>query len=217
MDELPLFPLHSVLFPGAPLRLHIFEERYKRMINRCINEQRPFGVNLIRRGAEALGPLAEPFLIGTTARIVQVQNLADGRMNLAAVGEERFQIISMEPDLQPYLVGYVEPFPLVVADQAKMEESAQKLHDRVERYLHTLSEVGAGQFDIGQFPDDPLGFAYLSASLLQISDIQKQEILSTEHAEDLIVKINQVYRRENALFKSFIAKGFEGHGIFSPN
>jgi uncharacterized protein len=217
MDELPLFPLHSVLFPGAPLRLHIFEERYKRMINRCINEQKSFGVNLIRRGAEALGPLAEPYPIGTSARILQVQRLPDGRMNLAAIGEERFQIISIEPDLHPYLVGYVEPFPLIVTDPALMQQSARQLHGKVERYLQTLLEAGAGQFDIAQFPEDPLGFAYLSASLLQISDIQKQEILSLEHAEDLIRKISQVYRRENALFKAFTAKGFEGHGVFSPN
>jgi uncharacterized protein len=217
MDELPLFPLHSVLFPGAPIRLHIFEERYKRMINLCINEQKPFGVNLIRRGAEALGPLAEPYPIGTSARILQVQRLPDGRINLAAVGEERFQIISLEPDLQPYLVGYVEPFPLVISDPATIQQSVRHLREKVERYLQTLAEAGAGQIDIAQFPDDQSGFAYLSASLLQISDIQKQEILSLEHAEDLIRKVTQEYRRENALFKAFAAKSFEAQGVFSSN
>ena len=61
MQEIPLFPLNTVLFPNAPLRLHIFEERYKRMVNDCLAEKQPFGVVLIRHGLEALGPLAEPF------------------------------------------------------------------------------------------------------------------------------------------------------------
>jgi Lon protease-like protein len=217
MDELPLFPLHSVLFPGAPLRLHIFEERYKRMINLCVNEQKSFGVNLIRRGAEALGPLAEPYPIGTFARIIQVQRLPDGRINIAAVGEERYRIISLEPDLQPYLVGYVEPFPLEVTDPIIMHKNALQLRDKVERYLKILAEAGAGQFDLAQFPEDPIGLAYMSASLLQISEKQKQDILSTDHAEDLLRKINQALRRENALLKAFTAKGFEGSGGFSTN
>ena len=69
--ELPLFPLNTVLFPGATLPLHIFEDRYKEMISQCIEEHRPFGVLLIRKGREA-GDLAEPFEIGTTAHIARV-------------------------------------------------------------------------------------------------------------------------------------------------
>ncbi len=78
MFEIPLFPLNTVLFPGTPIHLHIFEERYKQMINLCLQEQRPFGVVLIRNGMEALGPLAEPFHIGCTAEIAHVERLEDG-------------------------------------------------------------------------------------------------------------------------------------------
>ena len=86
MFELPLFPLNTVLFPGMPLPLHIFEDRYKQMINNCLEEKEPFGVVLIRNGKEALGPLAQPHSIGCTARIVEVQKLSDGRMNITSVG-----------------------------------------------------------------------------------------------------------------------------------
>ena len=61
MLELPLFPLNTVLFPGMPLNLHIFEERYKRMMQACIESSKPFGVVLIKQGLEAHGPLADPF------------------------------------------------------------------------------------------------------------------------------------------------------------
>ena len=67
MFELPLFPLNIVLFPGMPLSLHIFEDRYKLLIGKCLQERQPFGVVLIKKGIEALGPLAEPHHIGCTA------------------------------------------------------------------------------------------------------------------------------------------------------
>ncbi len=103
--ELPLFPLNSVLFPGATLPLHIFEERYKKMVNLCLERNSPFGVLLIRSGSEA-GETAEPFEIGTTARIVRVQHLDAGRMNLICLGEQRFRL-SRQVSETPYLVGEV--------------------------------------------------------------------------------------------------------------
>lgn len=217
MIELPLFPLQTVLFPGAPLRLHIFEERYKLMINQCIQHKQPFGVVLIHSGQEAMGPLAQPHRIGTTARIIQVQHLPDGRMNIAATGEKRFEIVSLEPDLQPYLVGYVELLELTVENDELLEQAGSQLHRRVERYFLTLSESGAGQYDLGQFPEDPVRLAYLSASLLQMNDLQKQAILAQERAEDLLNAVNDAYRREIALLKAITFKDHASSGAFSIN
>ena len=90
MYELALFPLFTVLFPGMPLHLHIFEPRYRLMIQRCLEANQPFGVVLIRKGEEAMGPLAEPYITGCTARIARTERLRDGSMNLTVLGEERF-------------------------------------------------------------------------------------------------------------------------------
>ena len=120
MYELPLFPLNTVLFPGTPLQLHIFEARYKKMVNACLQEQRPFGIALIERGAEALGPLAEPYPIGCAARVVQVQRLEQGRMNIVALGGERFRILSLDRQSHPYLVG-VEEFKIKVDPKKRAE------------------------------------------------------------------------------------------------
>ena len=92
MNALPLFPLNTVLFPGMPLGLYIFEERYKLMMAQCLQEEQPFGVVLIAQGKEAMGPAAEPHPVGCTAVITEVQKLNDGRMNIVAVGQERFHI-----------------------------------------------------------------------------------------------------------------------------
>lgn len=103
---LRLFPLQSVLFPGMRLPLHIFEDRYKTMIRACIEEDAPFGVVLIRVGTE-VGGAAVPHGVGTTARINQVEYLDDGRMNIFAIGEERFRVVSLDTT-QAYLSGEVE-------------------------------------------------------------------------------------------------------------
>lgn len=217
MQEIPLFPLQTVLFPGAPLRLHIFEERYKRMVNDCINGKQPFGVVLIRTGLEALGPLAEPYSVGTLARILQVQRLSDGRMNIAVVGLDRFRILSLEPDLQPYLVGYAETYPLLRTDLGVLTKQALVLRRWLDRYLQVLAEGGAGQFDSSQFPQDPCEFAFMCASLLQLPDFEKQALLSIESAEDLLNEVLQVYRREIALVKVVIKEGIGSQSVFSVN
>ena len=107
MYMLPLFPLNTVLFPGTPISLHIFEPRYREMVHTCLEDQRAFGVVLIQQGQEALPGQAEPYPVGCTARIVHSEKLDDGRYNLTAVGEERFRIRRLD-NSKPYLQGWVE-------------------------------------------------------------------------------------------------------------
>jgi len=103
--DLRLFPLQTVLFPSMRLPIHIFEERYRLMISECIEESAPFGVLLIKSGPE-VGPGAVPFDVGTTARILNVEYLDDGRMNLLTIGERRFRTVAINTT-QPYLRGEV--------------------------------------------------------------------------------------------------------------
>ncbi|MFW5688395.1 MAG: LON peptidase substrate-binding domain-containing protein [Spirochaetota bacterium] len=89
MNRLALFPLQLVLFPNVPLPLHIFEERYRTMITRCIDEDRPFGV-VYHRGES----IRE---VGCTAIIDRViKRYDDGRLDIIAVGHERFTIDSID-------------------------------------------------------------------------------------------------------------------------
>ena len=107
-EELPLFPLHVVLYPEMPLPLHIFEPRYREMVMRCREEDTAFGVVLIRDGEEAGAP-AVPHAIGTTARIDQFEELPDGKMNVVVTGETRFHVLETFHQ-QPYLTARVAPF-----------------------------------------------------------------------------------------------------------
>jgi Lon protease-like protein len=88
---LPLFPLHTVLFPGGPLPLRIFETRYTDMVRSCTREQRPFGVVLIQDGDEA-GPVATTSTVGCSARIADFYTMQDGLLGISCVGERKFRV-----------------------------------------------------------------------------------------------------------------------------
>jgi Lon protease-like protein len=204
MIELPLFPLNTVIFPSTPITLHIFEERYKVMFNRCIEKQEPFGVVLIKYGMESLGPLAEPHPIGCTARITFVERLTQGRMNVIAVGGERFHIRSLNYD-QDYLVGNVDIFPLDYEKPGDLLLASHELRPWVKRYLQILIDANMVQANVKRLPNDPLEFAYLSAFLLQTPSSQKQALLEIDQGTQLMEEIRNIYRREVTLLKNLIA------------
>ena len=90
--QIPLFPLPNVvLFPQIMLPLHIFEERYKLMINRCVDSEEVFGIVRLEPGSpespETIGR------VGVAARVVQVERLEGGRMNILCAGESRFRVV----------------------------------------------------------------------------------------------------------------------------
>ena len=90
--DLPLFPLHAVLCPGVALPLHVFEARYKAMVERCLADQSPFGVVLIREGREVgPGDLAVAG-VGTVAEIREATRYPDGRFDLLTLGTQRFRL-----------------------------------------------------------------------------------------------------------------------------
>ncbi len=173
--ELPLFPLNSVLFPGAVLPLHIFEERYKKMVNLCLESNSPFGVLLIRSGSE-VDEAAEPFEVGTTARIVRVQHLDAGRMNLICVGEQRFRL-SRRVSQTPYLVGEVEPLQSIdeegqeVADVA---DTAAALFAEYHRLFLAVSNQWTRQIGM---PGAPGELADFVASRMAVDPRAKQCLL----------------------------------------
>ncbi len=209
MFELPLVPLNTVLFPGMPLRLHVFEERYRIMMQQVMHNNQTFGVCLIKRGTEALGPLPEPYETGCTARVVQVERLEDGQLNLTVVGDERFHILRMGVG-QPYLTAFVESAPLKAHQTLEVVRGVHVLRERLVRYLALLAkyndeskEGGGMELDMDltglQLPDDPMMLIYLSAALLQIPSAEKQPLLEAETAQSLLDRVQRLFRRELAV------------------
>ncbi len=99
---IPIFPLGVVLFPGMPLPLHIFEDRYKQMIQECLDKLQNFGV--VYYAGEDF------FQIGCTAQITKVlRSYEDGRMDLLTLGMQRFRIVKVRNE-KPYLMADVDYF-----------------------------------------------------------------------------------------------------------
>ena len=106
--ELAMFPLGTVLFPFAPLPLHVFEPRYRALVRHCLDSEPEFGVVLIERGSEVGGGDTR-FSVGTVARIIQVAQMPDGRSLLVTVGVRRVRVREWLPD-DPYPRALVVPF-----------------------------------------------------------------------------------------------------------
>jgi uncharacterized protein len=211
MFELALFPLNTVLFPGMPLSLHIFEDRYKEMIAWCLEMDQPFGVTLIRKGQEALGPLADTYDVGCTARVQEIERLSEGRMNLVVLGENRFRILSLSR-AKPYLVGKVELFPLEDDGVSSLNPNVERLRPWVKRYMQILTEMSEVKLDPQQVPRDPHVLAYLAAVLLQVPPTQKQDLLAVEGVAEMLDDMHTMYRREVALLQAMLSGSLGSNG-----
>jgi Lon protease-like protein len=218
VEQLPLFPLNTVLFPGMPLSLHIFEERYKLMIGLCIARRKSFGVVLLKSGSaeERPGQAIEPFSVGCSATITQVQPAAMGRMNIVAVGEERFRIEALEYD-QPYLVGKVDRQPYT-EDAYDRATAALALTRWVERYLHLIARVESLQLDQVTLPTEPLKLAFLGMSLLKAPMEDKQDVLQAATEHEAVRLASALLRREIALLDVMVRPvPGDSDGVFSVN
>jgi Lon protease-like protein len=214
--RVPLFPLHTVLFPGMSLPLHIFEPRYRLMVEACLTNSALFGVVLISAGRE-VGEPAIPHSIGTLAHIAGVERLPDGRFNIEAIGQQRFRIHEMHTD-QPYLTGTVEEFPLEGIEDRAARRAARALLPWLNRYLDLLGDKADTKLDTNQVPRDPASLAYLSAIVAQIPMLEKQRLLGIASATDLLEAERTIYRRETALLRAILnARQPSNSNTFSPN
>jgi Lon protease-like protein len=173
---LALFPLHTVLFPGTALPLHIFEERYKTMIGRCINLKQPFGVVLIREG-QAEGEPAEPYDIGTTAYVTNILPTDNGRLYIVAEGRQRFRIKQVI-QTRPYLIADVE----YLEDKVSVEQQVQadRLQKLYERYRDAMTRATGVPQQLSDLPDDPLEISFHLSALLQVPYLSKQQLLEAD-------------------------------------
>ena len=192
LQQLPLFPLNAVLFPGMPLPLHIFEDRYKRMIGECQEHQQAFGVVLIKSGSEVGAP-AHPRDVGTTAQITVLTPLEEGRMNLLAVGQQRFRIFELVQQ-KPYLVGQVAF--LEEPSGGECDELAATLAGALTGYLDSLFAMLDQEPESFELPTEAGKLSYVTASVLQIGLEEKQTLLEIQSTRDRLRRELQLLRRE---------------------
>mgnify|MGYP003877225115 CR=1 FL=1 len=194
--ELGIFPLNNVLFPGLRLPLQVFEPRYKKLMGRVLGADGRFGIVLIRRGLEVGGP-AEPFGVGTVARVVEAEREPGGRLKVLVRGEGRFRLRTVRVHPDGYLVGQVELLPDRPEDPGPLAALARQLRDLYLGYLRGLA--GFIPFEGKLLPEDPADLAYRVAAALPIDPAEKQRLLELDRAGQRLAAEVRLLRRERAL------------------
>jgi uncharacterized protein len=201
--ELPLFPLQTVLYPGLPIPLHIFEDRYRQMFKRVLDGERRFGVVAIVKGRD-VDPGATYHPIGCVAEVAEVERHADGRLDVVARGRSRFRIDGVT-QAAPYIVAEVSTLPEAAGEAA--EQRSVKAGRLFTRYVATLLRMAGEQVESFDIPDDPVAASYLVAAGLQVDLADKQRLLTLPSAAERLAAEAALLRRELILLEHLRVAG----------
>jgi Lon protease-like protein len=209
--EIPVFPLPNlVLFPQVAVPLHIFEERYKLMISRCIDQADVFGLLLLRQGAEQESE-ETIHRVGVTARIVEIERLEEHRLNILCAGESRFRVVEFTGN-QPYWTAEIE-----LLEDSSDEDECEEVHDRVSRLyrkaMELTSRVKEMEIPNMELPQSPHSLSYMVSYVLDLNAARKQELLEmpstflrltglVEDLESIILQLEQQIDRKSHASKA---------------
>ena len=188
MSRLPLFPLPVVLFPDAPLPLHVFEPRYRRMLADCLAGDRRFGTIYLERGtSEQDLPVGH---VGCVARIESAEMLPDGRSNVAAVGTERFSLVRLAVDDAPYRIAEVEPHEdAVESPDPALEARVRSMFVRVARAARVLADDPSPPPPL---PVDAGRLSFAVAALIDLGLPARQRLLASRSPAERLRQLDAV-------------------------
>ena len=179
MREIPIFPLGMPVMPSTAVPLHIFEDRYRVMMDHLMDGDRTLGFVMIERGSEVGGDDVRRD-VGALARVVEADRLDDGRWLIIAAATERMRVVAWLPD-DPYPRGAMETLPHGEAPGA----DAGTLQSVVRRMAALATELGepGPPIDIS-LSDDPVMAAYQALAASPIGPLDMQRALETDDGAD---------------------------------
>jgi Lon protease-like protein len=190
LTDIPLFPLSSVLFPGAPLNLRIFEQRYLDLVRECSRSGSGFGVCLILDGRE-VGEPALPAAVGTLARITDFCTLPDGLLGISAQGGERFQVATTRVRDNGLAHGEVRFWPPEPVVRVPPEHGL--LATILERLL---DQIGAAYARVERACfDDSSWVGFRLGELLPLTQPEKQQLLQMTDPVQRLVQLQHYIPR----------------------
>jgi uncharacterized protein len=203
-EMLPLFPLGTVLYPGMVLPLHIFEDRYRRLVGDLLDgpEPRRFGVIAIRKGRETgVDGVHSLYRIGCTAALRRVEKHEDGRFDLITVGIQRFRLLALDQTL-PYLQGEVEMLADRPVDQAAATPLVRAVQVAFRGYLDALTEWGGATVRVEDLPDEPVLLSFIVAAAMVIDLPERQGLLDEPDALGRLGTERALLSREAAMLRA---------------
>jgi ATP-dependent Lon protease len=183
----PMFPLGNVLLPGMVLPLHVFEPRYRALVQHCLTRDEPFGVTLIERGFE-VGGGDQRFGHGTFARIAESEELPDGRWILLAVGAERLSVHEWLDD-DPYPRAVVEEWPDRPAE-SDLGVLAGTVRTTLRRVLGLAAEIGAPAAPATvDLADDPVVLGWQAVGYAPFTNLDRHLFLGLDEPAERLRRI----------------------------
>lgn len=201
--SLAIFPLNTVLFPDVALPLQIFEERYKIMLQDCLDSDSRLGIVLIKAGTE-VGEPAIPHSVGTIAHIIQVNEIRGGRFFISALGRQRFRIKNIT-QYRPYMTAQVEL--LTDQENAALPENRQdEIKRTVAKYESLVAGLQGGWSRDTKISSDPTTLSYHIAGLLQANLPEKQALLEENSAHQRLEKAIELLEQDMATLKQQVVR-----------
>jgi Lon protease-like protein len=210
---IPLFLLRTVLFPHMPLSLHVFEERYKQMLQDCLDTGQSFGVVAIKEGEE-VGGGAVPCQVGTLARIVHVEKLDDGRMNLVITGATRFRVLRQVAG-KPYLQADVDY--LAEEDPPPDGKLSRRVKRAFEGYLAGLRQMAPNLTAVPAMPAEDEVLGYLVAAMVETPLAARQRLLEAQTPAERMEMELKILRFEADLVRRRVLPSAVPEASFSKN
>jgi|SRR6185295_14778557 Lon protease-like protein len=195
VKELPLFPLSVVLFPGVPLPLHIFEPRYRQMLDDIRASNNLFGLSYYdaSTAAQEFPPVGS---VGCVAKVTDIQSFSDGRSNILTVGVIRYQIEEYVERGDPYLVVRVSYFEDEADDSEAIEESSREVAEtftRIARAVRTINDERANLPDIAD--TEPQRLSFLVAAAMEVDTDVKQDLLELRVTSERLRRLRDILTR----------------------
>src|SRR5215204_7760486 len=201
VKQLPLFPLPVVLFPGVPLPLHIFEPRYRQMLDDIRITNNLFGLAYFDSSTSELDVPAVG-QIGCVAEVTETQTFPDGRSNILTIGVVRYRIESYVDDGDPYFVARVEFFEDDDEDENVLTEAAAAVAETFTRIAQAVRIINDERAILPNISDtEPQRLSFLVAAAMEIDTEVKQEMLELRSTSERLERLRSML--------SIAVKGYE--------
>ena len=218
LKMLPIFPLNTVLMPHQLMPLHIFENRYRRLMADLLalpeSEQR-FGIVSIVKGSETNEDLPQLAEIGTIAVLRKTTSNPDGTFEITVIGGERFDIKSISVSKAPYLIGEVR-----TRKETPTNFDRATITLAQEKCIDFMMMVDADNDNASRaLPDEPSALSFLIAGLLPLTSIEQQGLLNIDDANLRLKAVMKIINRETILMQEIpsVPAPFLTRVTISPN
>ena len=204
MPVMQMFPLDSVLLPGMPMPLRIFEERYLKLLGDLVTQENPeFGVVLIERGRQ-VGGGDKRMNIGTIASVTDI-GTSEQFYGLESVGTQRFRVNAWLPD-DPYPIADIDFLPDLIWEETLMPVRVH-LETKVRQLLAFASEFGDLQYGADVvLSDDPIDACWQLAGILPIGSLDQADLLECRSAEELLSRTYEIVKSADVALRAMMGQ-----------